>query len=251
MHDLNIVYRGTDELVPYENNPRINDDAVDLVAKSIEEFGFKVPLVIDSENVVVSGHTRLKAAKQLGIADVPCILADDLDDQQVKAFRLVDNRAGEAASWDMERLLEELEDIDLDMEIFGFDGGWLDFDMDIQAEIEDMTYTRATNIPQYEIMGDMPELDDLVDTAKADYLMEEIERADIPDDIKGFLKLAATRHYVFTYSAIAEYYAHASEEVQELMERSALVIIDFDDAIANGYMSLSAAIDEMRCEDDT
>ena len=116
-------------LIPYENNPRRNDKAVDYVARSIEEFGFKVPIVIDRNNVIVTGHTRYKAAQKLGIEKVPCIRADDLDEDQVKAFRLVDNKAAEIATWDVEKLNVELEDIVLDMEAFDFeidvdDGGY-------------------------------------------------------------------------------------------------------------------------------
>ena len=110
-----------DEIIPYVNNPRINDNAVDFVAASIKEFGFKVPIVIDKDNVVVAGHTRLKAAKKLGLESVPCLKADDLTDQQIKAFRLADNKVSEYAVWDLEKLDVELESIDLDMVDFGFD----------------------------------------------------------------------------------------------------------------------------------
>ena len=125
---INIVYKKVADLAPYENNPRNNDDAVDYVANSIKEFGFKVPIVIDSDGVVVAGHTRLKACKKLGIEEVPCIVADDLTEEQVKAFRLADNKAGEIATWDMEKLNIELEDIDIDMSEFGFN------DMQIQED---------------------------------------------------------------------------------------------------------------------
>jgi len=84
MEKLKIVYRKINDLTPYDNNPRLNDAAVDAVAKSIEEFGFKVPIVIDKDGVIVAGHTRLKAAKQLHIDEVPCIIADDLSDEELK-----------------------------------------------------------------------------------------------------------------------------------------------------------------------
>ena len=110
------------ELKPYENNPRINDEAVKYVAESIKEFGFKVPIVVDKNNIIVAGHTRYKASKQLGLEEVPCIVADDLTDEQVKAFRLADNKVGEIAEWDFKLLAEELQGIDdLDMEVFGFE----------------------------------------------------------------------------------------------------------------------------------
>jgi len=116
-----------DELKPYENNPRFNDEAVEYVAKSIKEFGFKVPLVIDKDNVIVTGHTRYKASIELGLEEVPCIIADDLNEKQIKAFRLADNKVSEKSGWNFELLEEELDDLDIDMSDFGFD---LDFDID-------------------------------------------------------------------------------------------------------------------------
>ena len=112
------------DLKPYENNPRKNDRAVEPVANSIKEFGFKVPIVINKDNVIIAGHTRYKAAKKLGMKTVPCIKADDLSEEKVKAFRLADNKVSELAEWDAELLDLEFEDLDLspdiDMELFGF-----------------------------------------------------------------------------------------------------------------------------------
>lgn len=114
----------TSNLIPYVNNPRQNDDAVDAVASSIKNFGFKVPIVIDNQNEIVTGHTRLKAANKLGLDEVPVIVADDLTPEQIKAFRLADNKVGEIAEWNEELLaieLEELDNLDFDMSEFGFD----------------------------------------------------------------------------------------------------------------------------------
>lgn len=117
---MEIVNVTVDKLVPYENNPRNNTEAIQYVANSIKEFGFKVPLVIDSDNIVICGHTRLLAAKQLGLKDVPCVVADDLTDEQIKAFRLADNKVGEIATWDLNKLQLELDFLDFNMEEFGF-----------------------------------------------------------------------------------------------------------------------------------
>lgn len=118
---MNIIEKPINEVIPYEKNPRINDNAVPAVMKSIEEFGFKVPIVIDKNGTIVTGHTRLKAAKKLGMKTVPCIVADDLTPEQIKAFRLADNKVAEAAEWDMELLAEELDGIvDIDMSDFNF-----------------------------------------------------------------------------------------------------------------------------------
>ena len=110
-----------DDLKPYANNPRFNDDAVEYVAKSIKEFGFKVPMVIDKNNEIVAGHTRYKASLELGLKEVPCIIADDLTEEQIKAFRLADNKVAEKSSWDLELLNDELEEIiGINMDDFGF-----------------------------------------------------------------------------------------------------------------------------------
>ena len=117
-----IEIRKIDEIIPYINNPRHNKEAVDLVAASISEFGFKNPIILDSKNVIVAGHTRFAAAKKLGLKEVPCIMADDLTEQQIKAFRLADNKVAEAATWDMDLLKIELDGItDIDMSNLGFD----------------------------------------------------------------------------------------------------------------------------------
>ena len=111
-------------LIPYEKNPRNNDSAVDAVSNSIKQFGFKVPIVIDKDKVIVCGHTRLKAAQKLGLQSVPCVVADDLSPEKIKAFRLADNKVSELADWDDAFLVEELNDLtifDIDMADFGFD----------------------------------------------------------------------------------------------------------------------------------
>lgn len=117
---MQVVNMPIEALKEYENNPRLNDDAVEYVARSIEEFGFKNPIIVDHENVIIAGHTRLKAARFLGLEEVPVIVADDLTEDQVKAFRLADNKVGEMAKWDYEALQVELDAIDLDMGEFGF-----------------------------------------------------------------------------------------------------------------------------------
>lgn len=125
-----------DDLKPYKNNPRRNDDAVDPVANSIREFGFKVPIVIDKNNEIVAGHTRYKAAQLLDIQEVPCIVADDLNEEQVRAYRLADNKTAEMADWDFDMLDIELSNVeDIDMSSFGFD--FSDFDDALDKVVED------------------------------------------------------------------------------------------------------------------
>lgn len=132
---MEILYIKTNLLKPYEKNPRKNDGAVEYVANSIEEFGFKVPIVVDKNNVIVAGHTRYKAAKKLGLKEVPVIVANDLSDEQIKAFRLADNKVSEKAEWDFDLLNTELDDIiDFDMELFGFEDALQD---DAEEAVED------------------------------------------------------------------------------------------------------------------
>ena len=118
---MEIIEKRLAELTPYKNNPRKNDQAVDAVAASIKAFGFKVPIVIDRDGVIVCGHTRAKAAKKLKLESVPCVVADDLTEEEIKAFRLADNKVGELAEWDLPALDLELADLDFDMGEFGFD----------------------------------------------------------------------------------------------------------------------------------
>ncbi len=138
---MNIIEKDINELIPYEKNPRKNDDAVEYVANSIKEFGFKVPIIIDSSNVIIAGHTRLKAAQMLELETVPCIVADDLTEEQIKAFRLADNKVSEFSQWDVELLSEELSDLlNIEMDIFGFENIT---EVDIDSFFQDNTKEKA------------------------------------------------------------------------------------------------------------
>ena len=132
------------ELKEYENNPRKNDGAVEAVAESIKQFGFKVPCIVDRNNVIVCGHTRIKAAVSLGLSSVPCIIADDLTPEQIQAFRLADNKTGELSEWDfsaLEKELEKLSSCDIDMSLFGFNS----------FEFEDINFEPGTEEDQGEL----------------------------------------------------------------------------------------------------
>lgn len=141
---MNVIDKNVEDLIPYINNPRQNDQAVDAVASSIKNFGFKVPIVIDEKNEIVNGHTRLKAAKKLGMKEVPTIVADDLTEEQIKAFRLADNKVSEIAEWDEDALaieLEELANLNFDMDDFGFETDMPDFqpvDSETQPNLDEM-----------------------------------------------------------------------------------------------------------------
>lgn len=119
---MKVEAKSIDDIRPYENNPRDNEDAVNAVANSIKEFGWQQPIVVDKNGVIIVGHTRYKAAKQLDMKEVPVVVASNLTEEQVKAYRLADNKSGELADWDFGMLNTELQGIDdLDMKQFGFD----------------------------------------------------------------------------------------------------------------------------------
>ena len=242
MKEIQIEYRSVDDLIPYINNPRLNEGAVEAVASSIKNFGFKNPIVVDGFGEIVNGHTRLKAAKKLGMDKVPVIVADDLTEDQVRAFRLADNKVAEIAEWDEELLRAEMEMIGLDLTQFGFEKIEDDFKDDFDPTDP---YTQKIQTPVYEPTGEDVTISDLVDTSVRDELVRQIQMADIPEDVEEFLTMAAQRHLRFNYHNIAEYYANAPAEVQELFEDSALVIIDYDKAIEKGYVKLNTALQGM------
>lgn len=147
---MEIVYKRTDELIPYINNPRKNDAAVDAVASSIKNFGFKQPIVIDNGNEIIAGHTRLKAAQKLGIENVPCVVADDLTPHQIKAYRIADNRVAELAQWDFELLENEL--LDIDFEEMGFTDDLFGFEKEFKQHslVQERNENRPTDIVKAE-----------------------------------------------------------------------------------------------------
>ena len=167
---VNIKMVPTEEVVPYDKNPRLNDNAVDAVASSIREFGFKVPIVVDGEGVVVSGHTRLKAAKALGLTEVPVIVADDLDETKIKAFRLADNKVAELADWDESLLIKELAELaDLN-----YDMGQFEFDLDPEPDDDD------------DDLGDIPDNINVMETFALNVIVsDEAEQAELYEEMLG------------------------------------------------------------------
>ncbi len=148
---MNIQMMKLDAIHPYEKNPRRNDDAVRYVQASIKEFGFKQPIVIDKNNVIVAGHTRYKASKNLKLKEVPVVIADDLAEEQIKAYRLADNKVSEKAVWDDDLLGVELDDIiDIDMEIFGFEDVFTEEDIPKEKENERLRTDREYNLELYD-----------------------------------------------------------------------------------------------------
>ena len=121
MAKMKVVDMSIEDIIPYDNNPRRNEKAVDAVANSIKEFGFKNPIILDKNKVIISGHTRRLAALKLKLETVPCYIATDLTEEQITAFRLADNRVASFATWDEEKLNKEIAEIkNIDLIYFGF-----------------------------------------------------------------------------------------------------------------------------------
>jgi hypothetical protein len=241
-------------LTKLKNNPKnprvIRDEKFNKLKKSIEEFPDmleKRPLVVftdkDGKFVVLGGNMRLKAAKELGIKELPVIVADEWTEEQKAQFLIKDNvNFGE---WNHEELANEWDAIQL--QEWGLDLPVnLDIDEDIieKNDIEeyDEKYTNKVATPIYEPSNEKPEIIDVFDVSKYQELLSEIQKSNLNQKEKDFLKYAATRHIVFNYAKIADLYAHSSDEMQSLMEKSALVIIDFEKAIENGFVQLSKDI---------
>ena len=167
------------------------------------------------------------------------MVVSDLTEDEINALRIVDNKTNESP-WDMDLLAKELPELDLSD---------FDFDWDFKEKDEDNPYTTAVNIPQYNIQGECPSFSEMYDNRKEKEMILDIENSDLSEEEKEFLIAAAHRHCRFNFTAIAEYYAHASPEMQKFMEDSALVIIDMDNAIMNGYVKLSKTIEELRNEE--
>ncbi|EJQ5572682.1 ParB/Srx family N-terminal domain-containing protein [Escherichia coli] len=213
---LKIVYRPLQELSPYAHNARTHSpEQVAQLVESIKQFGWTNPVLIDEKGEIIAGHGRVMAAEMLKMDSVPVIVLSGLTDEQKKAYRLADNRLPMNAGWDEDLLRMELSDLinaDFDVSLTGF-------------------------IPT--------EIDELYDDTKTQELISRIRSASLEPDIEKFLLCAAERHTVFNFSRIADYYAHAPSEIQCFFEESALVIIDYQQAIENGFVRMTQRMVEI------
>ena len=213
---------------------------------SLTKFGQQKPIVVNKKGVVIAGNGTLRAAKELGWEKID-VVRTELTGHRAKAFALADNRTAELAVWDddiLEETLAQLKLNDFDVAEIGFMDDFDPSALEGDGEKEDeQEYSKKIEAPVYEPqLKEPPPVSQLADYSKRDELIKEIKQANLPKTITEFLKAAATRHTVFDYELIAEYYAHAPKEVQELMEASALVIIDFKKAIEGGFVHLSKDI---------
>lgn len=246
---------GIDQLQPHPKNVRQGD--IGAIAESLTAHGqYRAIVVQRSSGRILAGNHTWKAAKHLGWKDI-AVHYIDCDDDKALRILLADNRANDLATYDdaaLAELLKEISSTELGFDGTMFDGEALDdliYKLETELKLDEPNpYTQKVAVPHYEIVGEKPALGELFDTTKADELRHDIERADIPDDIKAFLIEATKRHVVFNYRKVAEFYPHASPEVQRLMEDSALIIIDAEHAIAKGFASFEQQLDQIMKEDE-
>lgn len=251
---LEITYLNTEELIPYARNSRTHSDAqVSQIMGSIKQFGFTNPILVDEDGGIIAGHGRLLAAQRLGMATVPTITLHGLSETQRRAYVIADNKLALNAGWDEEMLKLELQDLgelgfDIDLTGFSTDEiGALDLEFkELNDECShENPYSQKIDTPKYEPKGEKPEISDLFSDEKAMGLIYDINQSNLSKEEKRFLLAAASRHIVFDYSKIANFYSHSSQECQKLMEDSALVIVDFNKAIELGFVMLSNQINEL------
>ena len=226
------------------NYRKHSEENLRLIKKSIDECGFARSVVIDNDNEIIAGNgvvssiddnTKIKIIETDG-TDLVVIKRTDLNrtDEKRDKLAILDNSTTDLSEFDYDLLKEDFA-IDY-LKSLG---------IDIKEEIGESKYTRKVNVPIYEIKGEKPEISDMINTERADELIELIKSKNLPSDIEDFFIKTATRLYEYRYDNIAEFYAHQDKDVQEIMEKLALVIIDFDKAIENGYIQLNSFIEDV------
>lgn len=251
--NLHIQMRNVADLDYDPENVRQHDvKNLQAIQASLKEFGQRKPIVVNPDGVVIAGNGTLQAARLLGWKEIATVeVPADWSREKAKAFAIADNRTAELANWDQEKLtlqLSELQEAGYELEDLGFselpDPDFAETGSNSQDD--ENAYTTAINLPQYEIVGEQPAIGELFDSVRSEELASRIRAANLPLEVEHFLLTAANRHTVFNYRKIAEYYPHAPAEIQELMEESALVVVDLDDAIRNGYATFSDTINLLR-----
>lgn len=232
-----------------KRNYRIHDDQNKrLIKKSLDEYGAGRSIVIDNENEIIGGNGVFEAwgNKPVKIvetdgSELVVVKRTDLspNDERRKQLAVMDNSTSDSSEFDLELLKKDFDSEELaDLGIF-FEDGYNE-----ESE-KDSKYTRKISVPVYEIKGEEPKFEELIDTKKADMLVEIIKSSHLSEDVKEFLIKTSSRLYEFRYDKIAEFYAHQPKETQDLMEKLALVIVDLDKAVENGYVELNNFIEEV------
>jgi len=230
------------ELCPHpKNRNKHGEDQIERLAKLISHHGFRAPIIVSNQSgFIVKGHGTLFAIKKLGESEAPIVYQDFESEEEEYQFLQADNAIASWAELDLSGIhvdLSELAPFDIDLL------GIKDFQFEPTDSVDpNNPYIQSVESPIYCPSGVMPQLGELTDRGKVDVLIEEINKSGLSSEEKGFLIMAAYRHTVFNYKNIAEYYAHASIEMQDFMEKSALVIVDFKKAIENGFVMLSSGL---------
>ena len=241
-----------------KHHPRnANHGDVEAIKKSLAVNGWYGSVVANKRTKhILAGNHRVMAAKALGWDTVPVQWVDVTDEEELRIL-IVDNRTtriGQDDTTKIADILSELANTPIGLDGTGYGASDLDALIDDIAGIEldtneDNNYSRSIEAPVYEITGDCPEVKDLAKLDKYKELRSAIEKSEVPKEIKDFLLHAASRHIVFDYRNIAEYYAHADKDIQELFEQSALVIIDFDKALQYGFIDMVKELQEIVGQD--
>ena len=226
------------KLKPATYNPRqITKKQYSDLKDSIEKFKLVDPIIVNQDMTVIGGHQRLKVCKELKYKDVDCVVLD-LNKEQERELNIRLNKSG--GEWDMDILANEFNIDEL------VDWGFKHIDLGLNIDkIEQDTYTTKIEAPTYSPSETKPKVSQLYNEDKSVELLEKIKKSKVSKLEKEFLLMAASRHLVFDYSKIADYYSHSNKEMQELMEDSALVIIDFKKAIEDGYVKLTKEIADL------
>ena len=239
-----IVQKDINSLIFAEYNPRqLTKDQYQNLKDSISRFGLVDPIIVNSnkdrKNIIVGGHQRVKVAKDMDIEFVPVIEVDLSYDKERELNVRLNKNTGE---WDMD-VLANMFDMD-ELIDWGFN------EKELNKFSDDEIYSKKIKSPIYEVKNSKPLISDVTDEEKKDTLIEKIEKSKATKEEKEFLKKAAMRHCVFNYAKIADYYVHSNNEMKQLMEESALVIVDYEKAIENGYVQMTEYMKEIQLDDE-
>lgn len=255
-----VIYRPISELCEWADNPRaITEEGIEHLMKSIERDPLYIearPLLLSDRTgklVVIGGNQRMKACTRLGWREVPTVLFSGLTEEEEYEKATIDNTHD--GVWDSDKLREACEKWGASkLESWGItDLPTFDEIEDDDAESEqdkENKYTKKVEAPVYEIKGDNVHVSDVFDNSKTESLIQEIEASNVPDELKYFLTIAAYRHTVINFEKVAELYATLDKDSQELFEHSALVIVDYNDAIKNGFLQMSKRLQELNINYD-
>ena len=241
-----IISKNIDQLIEAEYNPRqLTKDQYQNIKDSIQRFGIVDPIIInknkDRKNIIIGGHQRVKIAKRLKMKKIPC-LEIDLSYEKERELNIRLNRNTGEFDFDMLADYFEIEDL--------MNWGFSEKDLKIFNSGNEEVYSGKIKAPIYEVKNKKPSISEIVNNKKTKKLINKIENSSVSEEEKDFLKNASMRHMVFNYSKIADYYAHSDQEMKELMEESALVIIDYKKAIENGFVQLSEYLMSLQKNDE-